>query len=68
MSTEKEIRAAFDACDKDHSGFLKGEELKTAFSTAKHEATQEELEAIMAYADENGDGQLSYEEFAKFVR
>jgi Ca2+-binding EF-hand superfamily protein len=67
MNSEAEAREAFDACDKDGNGFLNGEELRVAFSTVKHTVTDEELDAIVAYADENGDGKLSFEEFAKFV-
>ena len=60
---DEEIKASFDAYDKDGNGFLQGDELKAAFSTCKHEATPEELDMIVAFADENGDGKLSFSEF-----
>ena len=69
MSREAEIKAIFDTYDKDGDGHLSGaEELRAAFSEFNQEVTEEELAAIVAFADDNGDGQLTFEEFANFVR
>jgi len=68
MSREDDIRAIFDSYDKDGDGYLEGpEELKAAFGDVNQEVTEEELETIVAFADENGDGRLNFEEFSNFV-
>jgi Ca2+-binding EF-hand superfamily protein len=69
MNRETELKAVFDSYDKDGDGVLQGaEELKAALSDAKHTVTDEELEQIVAYADENGNGQLSFDEFSNFIK
>ncbi len=68
MTRETELRAIFDSYDKDGDGYLSGaEELKAAFSDADHDVTDEELETIIAFADENSDGQVCFDEFVNFV-
>jgi Ca2+-binding EF-hand superfamily protein len=67
-------RAAFSAFDVDGSGLLSIEELKRALTrpTAERsgrppqqqQLSDEDVEAILQIFDENGDGELSFEEFA----
>ena len=65
---EAEVKVIFDKYDNDGDGFLDGiEELKAAFSDANHIVTDDELKEIVAFADDNNDGKVSFEEFSNFV-
>jgi len=68
MHSETQLKEAFDAFDKDGNGFLTQEELKAVFSGFKGGLTDEEVNAIMVDADANGDGQISFEEFAALIK
>jgi Ca2+-binding EF-hand superfamily protein len=68
VARETEIQVIFNKYDIDGDGFLDGiEELKAAFSDANHIVTDEELKEIVAFADDNNDGKVSFEEFSNFV-
>lgn len=62
---EKYLRAAFDMFDKDGSGKVSGEEIlrllqgDTVQTVASTDAVKKAMESI----DENGDGELDFEEF-----
>ena len=62
-----DLRAAFDAFDTDGSGFLDKSELKNAFKDFKGGLTDAEVDVLMAAADTNGDGEVSFEEFVALV-
>lgn len=62
-----ELRVVFNSFDTDGSGFLDKNELKNAFSNFKGGLTDAEVDALMADADANGDGKVSFEEFAALV-
>jgi len=50
--------------DKDHSGAISIKELKEALGVNLSEADWKE---IIAEADENGDGEISFEEFKNLM-
>jgi Ca2+-binding EF-hand superfamily protein len=55
--------AEFRALDIDGSGFLSREELIAAFANAGDPRSIEEIDAYIATADKNHDGEISYQEF-----
>uniref|UniRef100_A0A7S0RDU7 non-specific serine/threonine protein kinase n=1 Tax=Pyramimonas obovata TaxID=1411642 RepID=A0A7S0RDU7_9CHLO len=57
------LRALFVTFDEDKSGAITVEEMRTGLKTMGSQLSEKELEEIMANADIDGDGQISYEEF-----
>ena len=49
--------------DADHNGSIDKAELRSAFAAAGVELTMKEVKAMMAEADEDGDGFLDAQEF-----
>ena len=66
--TEEELRAAFDAIDTNKSGNVSFTELKTAISAINPHADDTSIESMLAFADEDGDMEVSFEEFTKIMR
>ena len=64
-----EIRAAFEIFDKNQDGFISRTELRTVMeSLGEEQLTEEDIDTMMKGADQNGDGQVSFEEFAAMMR
>ena len=63
--TRDEIKAFSDQHDDDRSGYLEKSEVPLLLKEIGLEGVQ--AEQVMAAADENGDGKLSFEEFCKLV-
>ncbi|KAJ1963296.1 calmodulin-like 3, partial [Dipsacomyces acuminosporus] len=63
-----EIKEAFRVFDKDGNGVISAAELQAVMTNLREKLTSEEADGIIREADGNGDGQLSYEEFAKMMR
>ena len=64
-----EIRAAFAIFDKNQDGFISRTELRTVMeSLGEEQLTEEDIDTMMKGADQNGDGQVSFEEFAAMMR
>lgn len=53
----------FNIFDKDKSGFLNDEEFYEAFKTLNYGLSDNDIKTLMALADENSDGMISWEEF-----
>jgi calmodulin len=64
---EEEIRNAFRLFDKDGDGFITPAELKTVLGRLGENLTDEDVTAMIAEADTDGDGQVSFEEFKKIM-
>lgn len=62
------MRSVFNSFDTDGNGFLDKDELANAFKGFKGGLTTEEIAQLIADADTNGDGQVSYEEFAALIK
>jgi Ca2+-binding EF-hand superfamily protein len=60
---EKELRDAFAVFDTDGSGSIDRKELKKLMKKLGQALTEGELDAMMDEVDENGDGEISFEEF-----
>jgi calmodulin len=63
VDTEEEMMEAFKVFDKDANGFVSKLDLKQVMSYLGEDLKAEELEEIMKDWDEDGDGQLNYDEF-----
>lgn len=63
--SEAEVKAAFDAFDKDGKGTICKKELRAVCDELKVQITEGEIAALIAEADADGDGEISYEEFKK---
>ena len=62
---EERIAEAFDRIDADDSGFISRENLRELLG---RDATPERIDRIIEEVDENHDGKISFEEFAKVFR
>lgn len=54
---------AFRQADADNSGYLDASEFRACIRSADLGLTRKEINVLMAQADEDGDGNISYEEF-----
>ena len=67
---EETLREAFKMLDKDGSGCIDKDELRDLlrnFSAAGETLGEEDIEAMIAESDVDGDGQVSFDEFAKVM-
>ena len=60
---EQELRDAFAVFDTDNSGAIDRKELKRLMKKLGQALSEAELDAMMDEVDENGDGEISFEEF-----
>lgn len=63
-----DVLEAFRVFDNDGNGFITAEELRLVMNNLGEELKKEEIDAIIAEADENGDGQIDYAEFAQMMK
>lgn len=64
---EKELRDVFMVFDKDQSGTISAEELRTVMKVIGEKLTDQEIEDAIKLADTTGDGEVSYDEFIQFI-
>nr|KAJ3420125.1 hypothetical protein HK105_006063 [Polyrhizophydium stewartii] len=64
---EEERREAFKMFDKDGNGFITAAELKIVMTNIGEKLTDEEIDEMIREADEDGDNQVSYDEFVKII-
>jgi len=55
----------FRSIDKNDSGYIDTDELATAFNSLKVQPTLEQLNYLVTKYDENGDGEIEFDEFRK---
>ncbi|KAL1510434.1 hypothetical protein AB1Y20_006741 [Prymnesium parvum] len=65
--TEEELRATFDAIDTDNSGDIDLKELTIAIKQIRSDADEMTIKAMLNLADEDGNSEVSYEEFKKIM-
>jgi len=62
LFSEKKLKAAFKMFDKDNSGAISRDEVRESLLKIQNFSNQE-LNEIIGQVDENGDGEISFEEF-----
>ena len=67
LLTDEKLQSAFKMFDKDGSGFISAEEIKEILGFGKT-LGEEGVNDIIKQVDANGDGQISFEEFAAMMR
>ena len=67
LMTETYLKAAFNKFDSDNDKNIDCEELKIILG-GEDEANQELLSELVKQMDKDGDGSISYKEFAAFMR
>jgi calcium-dependent protein kinase len=61
------LQAAFKMFDKDGSGSISADEIKSVLGFGSN-VDKAAIEAIVKQVDANGDGDISFEEFAKMMK
>jgi len=67
-TAEAEMLEAFKVFDTDGNGMISEEELKMAMINLGERLTKEEIKAMIAAADVDGNGQIDYQEFIAMMR
>jgi Ca2+-binding EF-hand superfamily protein len=65
---EQELRDAFAVFDSDGSGAIDRKELKRLMKKLGQALSEAEIDAMMNEVDENGDGEISFEEFKALMQ
>lgn len=65
LVTNEKLKAAFHLFDKDGSGTISPEEIRKALGFSEND---EHLNALIAEVDENGDGEIQFDEFCNMMR
>jgi calmodulin len=66
-ASEDEIKQAFQLFDNDGNGYISTSELRQVMATLGENPTDQEVAELMQEADENGDGQIDFQEFVKLM-
>ena len=61
------IEECFRVFDQDGTGLISRDELSSVLLTQGETLSSDEFEAMMEFADKNGDGQIDYREFAALL-
>ncbi|RXH96674.1 hypothetical protein DVH24_009178 [Malus domestica] len=65
--SEEELKEAFKVFDKDQNGFISAAELRHVMANLGEKLTDEEVSEMIREADDDGDGQVNYEEFVRMM-
>jgi Ca2+-binding EF-hand superfamily protein len=68
LDPEQELRDAFAVFDTDGSGAIDRKELKRLMKKLGQALSEAEIDAMMNEVDENGDGEISFEEFKALMQ
>lgn len=66
-TTQEELREAFKVFDRDGNGFVDFKELKAAMKQLGEKMSEEDIKEMIAEADIDSDGKVSYEEFVTMM-
>ena len=64
---EKHLRDVFDMFDADGSGCIDRNEMRALMKKLAQDLTEEEITQIMEEVDQDGDGEISFDEFKLLV-
>jgi len=67
MTTER-LTLAFKMFDKDGSGMITPSEIRQVLSASESKIPNTIIDAVIKQVDQNGDGQISLEEFTILMR
>lgn len=65
--TNEKLQAAFKMFDKDGSGFISADEIKEVLGFGKS-LDEAQIMDIIKQVDDNGDGQISFDEFSAMMK
>lgn len=65
--SEAQLRQLFRMFDRDGNGFITAAELAHSMAKLGHALTAEELTGMIREADTDGDGRISFQEFAQAI-
>ena len=69
LTTEKNLKLAFDYFDKDHSGTLSPDEIREVLGLSEdNEKSRKIVNDIIEEVDENGDGLIRFDEYKKMMK
>lgn len=64
---ERKMVEAFKFFDKDNSGYITAEELRSVLDSIGEKLSKAEIEEIIRQADVDGDHTINYQEFVRFI-
>lgn len=68
VTTDNKLQAAFKLFDKDDSGTITPAEIKEVLGFGTNDLSGQAIDDILKQVDENGDGEISFEEFAAMMK
>jgi len=68
LTTNEKLEAAFKMFDKDGSGSISADEIKKVLGQGQNALNTKVIDEIMNQVDENGDGEISYDEFVTMMK
>jgi Ca2+-binding EF-hand superfamily protein len=68
MMTSERLALAFKMFDKDNSGMITPSEIRQVLSASESKIPNQIIDAVIKQVDQNGDGQISLEEFTSLMR
>ena len=69
LTTNDKLQAAFKMFDKDGSGIISADEIKEVLQFGNtNSLSTAAVDAIIKQVDENGDGEISFEEFTTMMK
>jgi len=67
LLSKQNLKKAFDLFDRDGSGYISAEEVKTILGIGK-QFSEKVWQDLIGEVDQNSDGQISFEEFEKMMK
>jgi len=68
LTSQEKLHAAFRMFDKDGSGIISADEIRDVLCFGSQNAmSAEAVDAIIKQVDENGDGEIQFEEFVTMM-
>ncbi|ERN15520.1 hypothetical protein AMTRI_Chr03g51660 [Amborella trichopoda] len=65
--TDEQLQSLFQLFDRDGNGYITAAELAHSMARLGHALTAKELTGMIKEADTDGDGRISYQEFAQAI-